>query len=284
VCIAPVIAELAPEKHRPFLFSVFFSTGIGVGVLGGILGGQLPAIATNLGTAPAYAKPVSLLFGCSLIACGAAMLAKFTLPPAQADERRLYPRNPLLWRFFLVIGMFSLGTGAFNPLYTAFLASVAKLSVERIGSVFALSQLAQVVAISLGGIAVRRFGYQATVMSSFIGTGAALLWLGFGASGFAAAGAYIAYMSFQYMSEPAMFSMLMSVASPGERKGASTVNFLTVNATQAAAAFVAGAAVTRFGYGPAFGVAAVLIFLAACLFPLFVRRAASSMASMTSAS
>jgi predicted MFS family arabinose efflux permease len=274
VCIAPVIAGLAPEKYRPLLFSVFFSTGIGLGVLGGILGGNLPGIMMSLGSPAAYAKPASLLFGCTLIGLGAAMLSRLQFEGRHSEEPKLYPKNPLLWRFLFVIGMFSLGTGAFNSLYAVFLASVAKLSVERIGAVFAVSQLTQVVAIMLGGMAVQKLGWM------FAGTAAALFLLGFEPAGFAAAAAYVAYMSFQYMSQPGIFSMLMSIAAPSEHKGASTLNFLVINGGQAIAAFAAGAAVMKWGYGPVLGVAAAVILLAALLFPLLTR---DSIASTTSA-
>jgi predicted MFS family arabinose efflux permease len=283
VCIAPVIAELSPEKHRPLLFSLFFSTGIGVGVLGGILGGELPGISSAFGTPAAYAKPVSLLAGCALMGAGAMMLSRLRLESRRSEETRLYPRNPQLWRFLLIVAMFSLGTGAFNPLYAAFLASVGNLSVESIGRVFALSQLAQVIAILLGGAAVKKFGFRGTISWSFAATAVALVCLGFGPVGLTAAGAYVAYMSFQYMSEPGMFSILMSIASPAEQKGAATLNYLAINGTQAVAALIAGAAVTKLGYGPVLGAAAAVVLLAAFLFPVLTRRAANSIAAITSA-
>jgi predicted MFS family arabinose efflux permease len=273
VCIAPVIAELAPERYRPFLFSVFFSTGIGVGVLGGIVAGQLPGIAMSVGTPASYAKPASLLLGCTLIGVGAAMLSRLRLQRRHSEQPKLYPKNPLLWRFLIVIGMFSLGTGAFNSLYSVFLASVAKLSVERIGAVFAVSQMAQVVAIMLGGTTVQKLGW------TFAGTAAALFWLGFEPTGLAAAAAYVLYMSFQYMSQPGIFSMLMSIATPAEHKGASTLNFVVINGGQAAAAFAAGAAVTKWGYSPVLGVAAAVILVAALLFPLLTRNCIASTTS-----
>jgi predicted MFS family arabinose efflux permease len=282
VCIAPVIAELAPEKYRPFAFSVFFSTGIGVGVLGGILGGNLPGTVTSIGVPTAYGKHASLLFGCLLIGMGSVLLSRLKLQATASEESRLYPRNPPLWRFLLAVGMFSLGTGAFNPLYAAFLSSVAHLPVDRIGTVFAVSQLAQVIAVMLGAAAVRRFGLETSISCIFAATAVALLWLGVGPAGASAAVAYVAYMSFQYMSEPGMFSMLMSLARVSERKGASTLNFLVINTTQAAAALAAGMAVTRFGYGPVLGTAAATVLLAALSFPLLTRRTSASIASITS--
>jgi predicted MFS family arabinose efflux permease len=283
VCIAPVIAELAPEKSRPFAFSLFFSTGIGIGVLGGILGGRLPGISMSIGVPSAYGKHVSLLVGCLLVGVGSALLSRLRLQQGAAEETRLYPRNPMLWRFLLVVGMFSLGTGAFNPLYAAFLSSAAHLSVDRIGTVFAISQLAQVIAIMLGGTAARKFGLQTSISWIFAATAVALMWLGIGPAGLSAAAAYIAYMSFQYMSEPGMFTMLMSLAQLSERRGASTLNFLVINTTQAAAALLAGLAVTRYGYGPVLGTAAAAVLLAALSFPLLLRRTSASIESITSA-
>jgi predicted MFS family arabinose efflux permease len=283
VSIAPVIAELAPEPTRPFVFSIFFSTGIAMGVLGGLLGGHLPSAISHMSVAVEYAKPVALAIGCVLMAAGAALLSRMRLPPDRAAKTWLYPRNPLLWRFLLLVCAFSAGTGAFNPLYAAFLASVGRLSVEHIGWVFALSQFAQVLAIMLGGAAVRSFGLTTSISWMFAGTAAALFCLGLQPAGIAAAIAYIAYMSFQYMSEPGIYSMLISLAQEPERKSASTLHFLTVNAAQALTAFAGGAAIARFGYTPVLGTAALVVLTAAVLFPVLMRRAVDSIVPIKSA-
>jgi predicted MFS family arabinose efflux permease len=88
----------------------------------------------------------------------------------------------------------------------------------------------------------------------------------------AAAGAvYAAWMSFQSMSEPGIYSLLMSGVQPGMRHGASALNFFVVFASQAAAAYLAGAAVTRFGYPIVLASAAAVAGLAALAFRFLLR-------------
>jgi MFS family permease len=43
ICIAPAVAQLTDERHRPFAFSLFFSLGIGVGSIAGLAGAACPA-------------------------------------------------------------------------------------------------------------------------------------------------------------------------------------------------------------------------------------------------
>jgi predicted MFS family arabinose efflux permease len=81
-----------------------------------------------------------------------------------------------------------------------------------------------------------------------------------------AAGLYTLYMSFQYMSEPGIYASLMNRVLPGQRSGASALNFLVLFGGQALAASVAGAVVTRYGYSPMLAGAAVLAIVAAWLF------------------
>jgi predicted MFS family arabinose efflux permease len=282
VCIAPAIADMTAEKNRPLAFSLFFSTGIGVGVLGGIVGGQMPGAFVRAGATAAVAKEAALLIGCSLVAVGALLVSRVDLASAEVGETRLYPRKPILWRLLLVISAFQLGTGAFNPLYTAFLSSQAKLPVERIGSVFAASQFAQVIAILLAPLVIRKLGLNTAIASMLAATGFALLFLGSGVAGTLAVSTLITYMCFQYMSEPGTYSMLMSLVAPAERKGASMLNFLIVNSAQAIAAFAAGFAITRLGYGPVLEIAGGLVLCAALLFRVLIPRpAAASIAPIT---
>jgi fucose permease len=58
----------------------------------------------------------------------------------------------------------------------------------------------------------------------------------------------------------------MNRVSPGQRSGASALNFLVFFGGQAIAASVAGAVVTRFGYPPMLAGAAILAAVAAWLF------------------
>jgi predicted MFS family arabinose efflux permease len=77
---------------------------------------------------------------------------------------------------------------------------------------------------------------------------------------------YAAYSSFQYMTEPGVYSSLMNRVPPGQRSGASALNFLVVFGSQALAASVAGAVVAQYGYRPMLAGAAGLAVVAAWLF------------------
>jgi len=87
-----------------------------------------------------------------------------------------------------------------------------------------------------------------------------------GASGTAAILGYMAYMSFQWMSEPALNSLLMNHVEERERSGASAVTFLVAFGAQALAALAAGRLFVAFDYGPVLAGAAVLAGLAAAMF------------------
>ena len=63
-------------------------------------------------------------------------------------------------------------------------------------------------------------------------------------------------MSFQWMSEPGLNTLLMNHVTERERSGASALNYVVAFGAQALAAFAGGALFTRFGYGPALAAAA----------------------------
>jgi len=84
--------------------------------------------------------------------------------------------------------------------------------------------------------------------------------------GAAAALAFVAYMSFQWMSEPGLNSLLMSRVSESERSGTSALSLLVAFGAQALAAFGGGVLLARFGYGPVLAGAAALAAGAGLLF------------------
>jgi predicted MFS family arabinose efflux permease len=73
-------------------------------------------------------------------------------------------------------------------------------------------------------------------------------------------------MAFQWMSEPGMFSLLMTRVAPTERSGASALNFLVISSANAIAAAAAGLSFARFGYPVVLAAIAGLALIAAFLF------------------
>jgi predicted MFS family arabinose efflux permease len=78
--------------------------------------------------------------------------------------------------------------------------------------------------------------------------------------------AFTAYMSFQWMSEPGLNSLLMGHVAEAERSGASALTYLVAFGAQALAAFAGGALLARLGYSAVLGGAAALAVCAGMLF------------------
>jgi predicted MFS family arabinose efflux permease len=268
----PVVAQITDERHRAFGFSVVFAAGIGFGVLAGLVGGCLPAWLSlvSLEAGPVGGKRAALLFGCGLaaLALWPASRLRFKAPPL--EERRHYPRNRFVFRFFPALAIFSFATGAFAPFFNAYFARDLRMPVERIGAVFAGAQLVQVFAILVAPVLFRYFGLITGIMWTQFACAACLIWLAAGKGGWNSVAAYSAYTGFQWMSEPGMYTLLMTRVRPGERAGASALNLLMISGARAIAASVAGVAFTRFGYPVVMIAVGITIFGAGCLFRLLL--------------
>lgn len=268
VSIAPTVAQFTTTRSRPLGFSLFFSLGIAIGVLAGLVGGKLPG----------WMSLQNALFA----ACGIAALS--TLPALKLEvrskpesERRIYPRGPFIKQFLAVLLLWSLATGAFNPFFSVYFSSNLGMPVDRIGVVYSAAQMAQVVALLLAPLVLRRLGPISGLMGMQLATAVMLAALAIGPNGVVAAFVYALYVAFQYMSEPGMYTLLMERVQPQEQSGASALNFLVIFGGQALAASIAGIGVRRFGYAAVLSVAA----LAAVLAAISLRQIRSS-TSMTS--
>ncbi|MGA8233599.1 MAG: MFS transporter [Candidatus Acidiferrales bacterium] len=281
VAISPAIAQLTSEKNRSLGFSVIFSSGIGLGVVAGQFCGHWPQWLAHLrpGIAGVHAKQIGLLLGCTITAIGILPLSRLrfrTLPPAAA---KFYPRNAFMYRFLLAIATWSLLTGAIPPFASAYFSRHMGMSVARIGSVFSASQFAQVIAILAAPVIFRRLGTVTGIACTQIAAAIALLGLAHTQGPEPAMLAYVFFSGFLWMSEPGMYSLLMSQVKPEEQTGASTMNFLVIGLAQMIAAAAAGAAFARFGYSAVLGAAAILALLSAILFQLLLGKTLSEMAT-----
>lgn len=257
VSIAPLIAHLAGEQKRPRAFSIFFASSIALGILGGLAGGALPGWVARIVPAMdgSQAKQAALLIGCVFAALALWPVSRLRIPAAPSEARR-YPRSPFVARFLLVLGVWNLATGAFNPFFNAFFARNLHLPVERIGALFSAGQLAQVAAILAAPVVLRRFGLVPAIAGMQLATGVALGCLAGATAAPLAAASYMAYVAFQWMSEPGMYSLLMNQVKPGEQSGAAALNFLVAFSSQALAASLAGLGYAHFGYPAVMGLAA----------------------------
>jgi predicted MFS family arabinose efflux permease len=264
VSLAPVVAQLAPEKSRPLAFSLVCSSGIGIGIFGSSIGGALPEWVGGLQSA--------LIAASAIAAFSAIATLHLPLRAPQIRARNLYPRDPAVTRYLAALALWSLATGTLNPFFNVYFSTQLKAPLSAIGVIFSASQLTQVLAVLAAPLVLRRLGMPTGIMAMQIVAGISLGLLAIAPPLAGAAVLYASYMAFQYMSEPGMFSFLMDHAKEEERGGAAALNILVLFAGQAIAASVSGVALHRFGYPPVLIVASLAAIIAGFCFRLALSR------------
>jgi len=239
-----------------------------------MIGGRLPGWCAHagLGSSAAQSKQFVLLAGSAATALALWPLRRLRIESPPSRETLSYPRGSFIRRFLLAIGVWNFATGAFNPLFNAFFAREFRMPVERIGMVFSFAQAAQVIAILSAPALLRRLGLTRGVAVMQLATALALAVLAPTQVALLAAVLYMSYMSFQYMTEPGTFALLMNRVAPAERSGASALNFLVLFLAQALSASIAGAIVARFGYAPMLAGASIAAAAGSLLFWRMLRK------------
>jgi len=275
VAIAPAIALLTDEQSRPFGFSLVFSSGIGVGILANLAASRLPGSLMRLSPAMSgtQAKQIVLLIGCAIVALALIPLSKLRIVvPPPSPERKLYPCNPFLLRFLPALALWSLITGSLSPLASVYFSQYLHTPLVRMGTIFSFSSLLQVLGILVAPLLFRKLGLVAGVAYTQLATALLLGFLAATSGALPAAVIYVCYSGFLWMSEPGMFSLLMSGVPPHERAGASALNFLVISLAQAGAVAATGVSIARFGYPSALAGMAVVALIAAVAFWGFLGR------------
>lgn len=273
----PVISQVTNDENRAFGFSVIFAAGIGFGVIGGLAGGYLPKLLSflSLGHGAGAAKRAALLFACGICALAIWPASRLRLQAVATPARNHYPRNRFVLRFFPALAIWSFATGIFGPFFNAYFSRRLHMSVEHIGEVFATAQLTQVVAILVAPFMFRQFGLITGIAYSQVACGICLCWLALSGNAWVSAAAYASYTAFHWMSEPGMYTLLMTKVHEGERAGASALNLLVISGSRALAAVVAGVAFTKFGYPIVMIAAASTILLAGWVFRALLTKESS---------
>jgi MFS family permease len=261
VIFAPLIVSLADEKRRPVAFSIFFAAMFGIGIAGNWVGGQLPQWL--------HGKQPVLVLSAALSALALWPAMKLRPRPVVVETTRVYPRSRFLLRFLAAFAVWHLATGAFNPFANVYFAGL-NFSVEQIGNIFSVSQVAQMAAVLAAPLVLRKYGLTAGISWMMLATAVGLSGLAAQAPGLASVFIYTAYMSFQWMSEPGLNTLLLGRVAESERSGAAALGYLVAFGAQALAAFGGGALVARFGYGIVMACAAMLAAVAAGLFRMVV--------------
>jgi MFS family permease len=270
VSLPPAVAGLTNSRNRTFAFSLIASMGIGIGGLAGLLGGRLPGFFTHLlpYLPPVRAKRIALIVGSAVAALAALPGLSLAFPntPVPEPRKKMYPRSKFAYSFLIALFIWSIGTGGFNPFFNAYFSRHLHASVETIGSVFSYGQLTQVFVILLAPAVLRKTGEIRGIAYMQLATATMLALLAFTAFPMVAAFVYVAYVCFQYMSEPCLLSMLMTRVEPAEQSGASAMNFMVIAAAGILASMVAGAMFSSYGYRATLTACAIATAIAAALF------------------
>jgi predicted MFS family arabinose efflux permease len=251
------------EKSRSFAFGLTFATGVGTGIVAGVIGGRLPAVLHSTRNALLL---VSVLASFAVLP----LLGMKRLAGEFNPERRIFAMNPFLLRYLGAMVIWGAATGAFNPFFNLFFSRAWHFSVEQIGGLFSAVQTAQMIAMLLSPLVLKRFGIIPAIAIMQVATGIALAGLGVSPP-ILAGWVYGMYTAFQCMSEPGMFNLLMSNTPPEQRTGASALNFVTLFGAQAIAAWAAGAGIAAYGYRPVLLIAGLLAVVAARAMMLVTR-------------
>jgi MFS family permease len=268
VPLVPAVAALTTERNRPMGYSLWTGWGVGLGVVCGILAGKLPGwiLQSGLVGNPTTAKQTALIFGAAVALLSPILLVRLPLGNRMGNEVKVFPRTSFVIRYFAVYVVWNVGIGAFNPFFSPYFRRELNLSVEQIGFVFSASQFVQLGALLAAPILLRRFGMISGISIMQAGAAVSLAALAIGPAAMPAAILYTLYASFQYMSEPGTFTLLMSRVSPSQRAGASALNFFVMSVSHAGAAAIAGTAVVHWGYRPVLIFASVATASSAYLF------------------
>src|SRR5206468_134930 len=135
--------------RRTTAYSVFFACMFATGIAGNWLGGVLPLLVHSRRTVLLGSAALS-----ALAVLPAIRLAQF--PPAPVGTR-IYPRSRFVALYLIPFAVWHLATGTFNPFNNVYFKRLG-FADPRIGSVFALAQLAQVGALLAAPLIIRRLG------------------------------------------------------------------------------------------------------------------------------
>jgi len=278
VAISPAIARLTDERSRPYGFSLMFSTGIGVGVVSNLVASRMPVWFAQISPAfsNAQAKQLALLVACAIVAFGLIPLSRVQFASLPPGERKIYPRDPFIWRFLPALAVWSLVTGSLSPLSNVYFSQYLRVPLKSMGIIFSLSQLLQVFGVLAAPFLFRKLGLVSGIASTQLAAAVLLGLLAATSGPLSAPIIYVGFTAFLWMSEPGLFTLLMDRVAPGEQAGASSLNFLVISVSQAIAVAMTGSAFLRVGYPLSLASIAALAAISAASFWLLLGRGFST--------
>ena len=272
VALSPTIARLTREKNRPLGFSIVFFFGIAIGILGGLVGGRVPGwlMQVSPSLTSTSSKETALLLSCGIIALAMLPASRLRLDSNAICKRKTYTWHPFLLRFLVAMAIWSIAVGSFSPYFTVYFSRYWQMPIKHIGTIDSVSHVPQLLALLAAPPLFRRFGLVNGIACAQVATAVALACLASVSGRSSAIVIYMAYVAFQWMTEPALYSLLMDRLPPSDRAGASALNFLVINVSQTIATLAAGAAFVRLGYPLVITATSTVCVVAALLFWLLL--------------
>jgi predicted MFS family arabinose efflux permease len=284
VILSPAVTQLTTERNRSLAFSIDCAAGIGIGIGANLIASRIPGWLVRLHFASNFtdAKQYALVLGCAIVVLGIVPVSRLHFPPVPETTRRLYPRNRFLLRFLPAVAIWSLITGSLSPLANVYFAHYLRMPLEHVGVVLSISSLCQVLGVLAAPLLFRKFGLVGAMAGAQVLIAVLLAGLAGTSAAVPASILYVAYTGLLWMSEPGLFTLLMSRVSPAEQAGASALNFLVISLGQAGAVAAAGASFVRFGYPRALLAMAVIALGSSFLFHRLLGAAPVAAASANS--
>ena len=175
VCFSPALAKLTTSNNRVFGFSLFVATGIGSGAVGGLIGGYLPHLFDRAGRVGASVDGIRIVVWLACAIIGLATFGLFKLQLEQIGHATKGAITGFFVRFAISIAAWNFAIGFFTPFANIYLATQLKLPISRIGLIYTISQVVQIIAVLLAPLLYRRFGLVGGIALTQIGT-AFMLW------------------------------------------------------------------------------------------------------------
>jgi MFS family permease len=274
VCFSPTLAKLTSPANRSFGFSLFVATGIGSGALAGIIGGYLPGLVHHVNPANRSMDGIQVVL---LLACGfigaaglAIMRLRFRVEKSESPGGRVF--TGFLIRFMATTVVWNFSLSFFAPFANVYLSRHLALPITRIGAVFTLSQLIQVVTVLLAPILYRRVGLIAGIAMTQMFTALMLLGLSRATGLSSAIPIYLALTAVQWMGGPGLSALLMNRTPEEQRSHAAAMQNIATLMAQAGSAAIAGRIFSLYGYSSPLAANGALAAVAASLLFILFRK------------
>jgi MFS family permease len=262
VSFLPAVARLTTQANRTAAMSLIFSAGVGTSALGGAICGYLPLWLREAGLPmqPYAVKRLILIASCVIAAAGILAALRLRMPPVNdrtTREQTLpdkfawlrgFQLNPFLWRFLLSMALWTIIIAAFAPFANVYLARDLHIPLVRIGLIFSVAQIVQLLSGLFIPYLLRTLGMLNGILATQLAAALTLAAMATATHQPLAIALYLTYSAAQWMSAPGLYNLLMNETPDAERSTAAAMTMFTNALVSSAATAGAGILFTQFGY------------------------------------